>query len=243
MAGINEQTKGTGLQRGASAPLGPYMTDLAMWLKAETVAQADGSTVTDWTDSSVNNKGMTAHESHGPIYKTSGQNSQSYLNFSGSLYMRRDNDCDHLTAAGANTIFMVCTLPKPGSTQFILDGNPDNGIARRYAIVAAGGLTVARDGGGGSVATNDYNDGDHKMVSWVINGASSSLSLNGVEKNTGTISADATEWASLFLGTNRDLASGRFIGRMYEFLVYSGAIPLAGISQTNTYLLNKFALS
>lgn len=166
---------------------------------------------------------------------------------------------------GTMTQFWVVTLPTTDVTgtsasadKFIFDSSkssPTNG-GRRYMIYNRNSKTIFS----GRFVSNvqsflQFTDssilanGNNVLITSIWNGAASKLRVNADDgtEQTGTISNTVESWTtSLKIGHlysgNPTNKSGYFEGKIHECLWYDSALSGAHLAQTETYLMDKYAL-
>lgn len=222
----------------------------ALWVKGSDPngngsPPADGTLMSSWYDFSA----LATNETNGggavrPTYHDTtagGQNNQGYAQFAGGQSFSRS-----ATAVDIAYFFMVVTLNKSATFDFLIDSGTQFSLSRFEMYTGTTGLTIGRDGGGGTIIwpAINYVDGSTHLVTAVFAGAASEIRVDGTQVATGSLNGTSAPTAEICIGRNI-INSGNFLtGKVYEAMVYTVADALTGAQVTTiqNYLLAKFAL-
>ena len=130
-----------------------------------------------------------------------------------------------VNSTGAGSPFRSIIDGTPGRTA-ILQGNPATDLlARDYSA-------------SGTSAANQWVTGVPLVVSWVVNGASSRLRSNAVQRATAT--AAAGDVTTPILGGADSTGAFGFVGHLCEFLLYPLALTTAQAEYVERGLMAKW---
>ena len=212
------------------------ISGLVGWYKADagtftdtgrtTPAASDGDAVKGLTDQS----GQANHlsDASGFTLKLNIQNGLPVLRAAGSSALRHAGSP---TLNQPNTLFVVGKAL--GDNQLFVDG--DAVAASENAIFITGGKYSVY---GGSTISGTNRDDNIKVLCGVVNGASSSIRVNGAET---TGDAGASAMVGIHLGRRSDDALP-LSGDICEVLIYNAALDATQIGQVETYLNSRWAV-
>ena len=213
----------------ASAPAG-----LTSWYKADlgVTPTTAGSTLTGWNDWSTTGNHLT-YVTGTPKVSTITQNGLPMVYFDGAAAIYSDDKAD---TNQPNTYF-IAFLPTSwgtGAGQSIFSMYDSTWLGKSNlaatAVVSAGtGLT------GATLSSNNKY-----LITSVINGNSSTISINGGADTSGAAGAGVNSNRP-FIGS---LGGGvyPYTGYVMEILVYSGALSAADQAKVRNYLNGKWAI-
>ena len=201
----------------------------------------NNSPVSLWIDkSTATNNATQATAISQATWKSSGfgTNSKPYLNFDGvNDFMSVANSSD--IQLQAMTIFMV-NLPRVNAAfEGALDKwGSSQGWMIEYTSGATQGQTRITAGTSSLLSSVDVTNLEN-ITSILIDGASSSISVNGVT-TTGTLNVTPTITQDLILGGD-NVSTLRLDVDMAEILIYNAVLTSGEITQVETYLNTKYA--
>jgi len=126
--------------------------------------------------------------------------------------------------SGAYTLFFVGTLRRPAAGvpnyQIPMYG-PSSAGSRQLFFNDAGMHIFDQAGANTELINDDYTDGEVAVVSVTVNGASSSIRINGGREVTGTMAMDAGTWVTIDIGMYPGGGGDHYAwdGTLYEFFV------------------------
>ena len=219
---------------GLPAPSGFLPSDLpnlALWSRADAGVYVNAGTVSTWYDLSGNSRTWTQGVVGAqPIYTASAINGLPALTFDGARYMQ--------AATGATygkpvTVFLVARYTAASANQYFFDGATNNTLVMHNVSgtneIFAGNLLPY-----GAQTINQWY-----VMGGTFNGASSIVSLNGIEVtgNAGSLSNTGFTlgaWGGIGFFLNGDIA---------EVVVYNAALTLAQRTQVSRYLGTKYNIA
>lgn len=223
----------TSLKTVTVAPIDPSATAPYMWFNANNLGLGDGAAVGTWTDDSGNGRNATqATAGAKPTFKTSIINGKSVVRFSGSNSVVTAS----LSQTQPITIFFVAQHAANATT-----------VPFSWAI-STGGLMVFPDSTTGGMilqatTTNVY--GSALPTSWTIyeavwNGASSTLTVNGVQTGSGTTAGNTN---GVFTIGNNTVGNAGFVGDIAEIIVWNSTLSAGNTAGVRRYLMDKYMTS
>lgn len=210
---------GTPFTAPASTP-GDVPTGLSLWLKADSIAQADGSNVTSWADSSA--AGNTATEAtNPPFFYLNQQNGKPAVYFNGTTNKLSSAAS---SAYSAQTIMAVVGLVLPSAATNAISGAPANGgmqfrVNNATIQLVKQGIGVIGSSSAGAVdgafhlitATYDSVSGAYNIYVDQVSKGSGTNAL-ALTANTLTIGVAGTQFLNGYIGEyalwNRILTAG-----------------------------------
>ena len=215
------------------AAFSPLDLSPTVWLDASdtsTITEVGGA-VSQWDDKSGNGYDVAQPSAAGqPTTGTRTLNSLNVIDFDGNdkLY----------TASGSNilqpnTVFFVFETDV-NTLQYAFDSRSSS-AARHYFI-----LDTTYGIESGTLISGGTTDFDPHIARIVYNGASSSLFIDAVSTITGNTGPE--QWELLGVGARRDGLAG-FDGAIAELIVVNGTLTAGEISDTETYLANKWGIT
>lgn len=203
------------------------------WYKADTLSQATGSAITTWNDSSGNGYNMAAVGST-ITYVASAQNSKPAVRFTGA------------SGSYLNNASLPST-PQP-VTMFVAMKQAANGTGNQSIYTpknSAMFISSAQQLGvyaGNAVYGPTYVPTAAHIAEVVMNGASSTLSVNGATPTAANAGTN-TLGAGANVGTNDVHGAEFFNGDIYEIVFVSGALNSTDRSAIRSYLGNKWGIT
>jgi hypothetical protein len=210
-----------------------------LWLKADTIAQADNTPVTTWNDSSgLGNNVTQATGSAQPTYRTNVVNGMPVV---------RGDGGDHLSKAS------VVTPNEQHTIMIVLKVSGTNSAAPFYnGNAGANGYGFFQDGSGtrgvlfgGAVAKSDGTPSATNFEIWTHqwNGSNSTFWVNGVEEtltDTATAPGAPPNGDTLVMGL---AGSNQWNGDVAEILVWDNVISAPDRTTAHDYLGAKYAIT
>ena len=153
----------------------------------------------------------------------------------------------------ANTIFAVSQIPdvSPTSIGAWLDSGPDNSPDRRYMIAwgpqdnSNTNIIFATDG---VPETRIFHPtpaaGEYVQITGVLNGANSSVSIDGGAPVVGPTLVPPGPTDSLWVGSRVDSPTTGFqpfLGDYAELIIYDGALSAGEIAEVEGYMATKYS--
>lgn len=208
------------------------LNGLAAWWKADTVALADGATVTTWPDSSGNGLDLTAVGA--PIYKTAGLNNQPTVRLPGTATNYLKNDSINL-AQPCTAFFAARRTAASGAVGAIVAGSPTVDVS---LFINAGQTFGAFAGGVGGLTAAAASATVAHVFAVVLNGASSTV---GVDALGSTFNIGANGFtAGITVGARANRTGEFFDGDVGEICLYTGALGATQATALLTYLGSKY---
>jgi hypothetical protein len=221
--------------------------DLALWLRADSLSQSDGTAVSSWTDSSgLGRNAVQATGANQPLFKTLIVNSKPIIRFDGS------NDFLKVTSLvkGVFTAFYVYKTSTAGtallgehSTNSNSAGHYFNPGGAAHFNAAFASASSAWDGSGVTL-----NNGAFRIVSQRFAGTHATHEgwVNGAAITKGTIYASGSGGIGLvtadyYIGS-RAGSSLFYNGDIAEIIIYSSALSTADRQSAEDYLSAKYGI-
>ena len=205
---------------------------LVLWLKADSLALADGDAVTTWTDSSgLGNNATQAVVDNKPLYKVNIINGKPVVRYDGI-----DDLLDVTTLAinQPDTIFIAVDLDVVTGGHHFFD---TSGGARQLINGAGWGMYAGTPlDGVGAPDTNPY------ILSAVFNGVSSALYANGTLKVSGDAGANGLS-GNIHICAGTGGADVAIDGDVSEVIIYSSALSDANRMKVEDYLSAKWGIA
>lgn len=211
------------------------ITGLKVWLKADSLGLADGTSVSSWSDSSGSGNNVAqATSGNQPVYKTGIVN--------GNPIVRFDGVNDLLATSGSIavsqpfTLFAVFKVPAsaPAGNQAVVCGsNPYPGF---FLNPTNGPLMY---GGTSNVGSGTY-DGAFHYFTGIFNAASSVFYRNGVSAGTGNPGTGG--FGTFGVGSLADGSGQRYAGDVAETLLYNSSLSATDRGNVESYLATKYGL-
>ena len=219
--------------KGAFSPL-----DLspAFWVDASdesTIVESSGS-VSEWQDKS--GKGRDLTQSIGAQQPTTGTRTLNGLNV-------LDFDSDTMQATYGTsisqplTIFGIAQNDDPTAISYLWAGDS---LARNSGLFFLGNVGRHRINSGADLQWFVAPDGNVNLYRATYNGTATSFAINGDVKITGDAGTDSP--TGLTVGTDPE-KNYPFNGVVGELIVVGGALTAGQISDTETYLADKWGIT
>ena len=213
----------------ASAPPGPGdIAGLAMWLKADSIAVADGTDLasTDWQDSHTSNKDAALSGSATQVtYQTAELNGLPCVRFTSS-----GSATTTLSLVAPYTIFLV-EKSTTNSTSRTISSNENNRLISNGRDTIQGFV-------GGIVASGSQNTAACYSTLTVPASGNCTFRQNGVDETTGSIGF--ADWGTVYLG-------GGFnpefpVSDVFEIIIYSAALNSTDRDTVEAYIATRYGL-
>jgi hypothetical protein len=203
------------------------LPNLLAWYKADSLALADAAPVPSWADSSGAGRTMVA-QTASPIFKTNIQGGKPIVRF-----------------ASASSQWMLATIPNTTQPITVVAVLKVTGGNRFFGAGAGGSVRFGAGGtpqifAGGSITGALSMSTTFHYVTYVLNGASSLIRVDGVQDVTGDAGANSPG-TSMALASEGDAAQF-WDGDMGELLVYADAKVLADQQALEGYLKTGWGL-
>ena len=229
------------------------LSNLSLWLKADSLSLNDGDPVSTWTDSSGNSNNATQTGTNRPLYKTNIFGSMPALLFDGSNdFMSITSSASLRTGAADFTVYMVTKLNN-ASMNGSLMYHRDFGTGYGWTNYIPGGQTLRMftksDGGSSTVnSTANICTGTGKYITtkyvygsvpgWIIRVNGTEGESIGADNNFNT-SLDSTD--NLDIGGTTDIGyyAGGYIA---ELLLYKTNHTAGNITSVESYLATRWGL-
>lgn len=232
------------MPRGRTLPFSPAdIAGLAVWAKADgalwqdtgrtTPATANLQPVAVWDDASGLGRHLTqATGTKQPLYMTNQRATLPAVRFDAT-----DDWLQNIfTLNQPVTGFLVCRFPST-TNRYLLDGT--GATAGTKGSVGSFSAGTARLHGGTALTTpTGWTANAWVVISWVLNGGSSEVYMNGALSVSGA--AGANVMAGLTLASNSGLSGGSSGTDYGEVLLYSGALSTTNRQSVENYLLAKW---
>ena len=225
----------------SSAPVGP-VGGMLVWFKADAITGlSDNSGLATWLDSSGN--GNTASQATGALQPTYYTTTHSLNGLpvvwwtDATRYMTTSTLSTSPLSTG--TVFAVAAFNSSlGSYQYLMDGGDStHRWAMGTGIDNVGNMAL----GAGSTIEYPFLDGGSHVWTYLVNGASSAIRLDGWTIVTGNTGSDQLE--AITLGNNYEPVINNGAGPyLAELILYNGILTNAQIQQNETYLNHKWSL-
>lgn len=238
MYGFPQGRLGSGVQSTAQNP--SSIPGLQLWLTADSLILANGVSVDTWTDVSINARALTKGAFNAPTFVTNQLNGLPAVRFGGAQSLAFSGT--PFLTGGTMTVILVAKLLKPATSQRIIHTGADNALSGRIIDMTTTGLMLFRDGSGGNITSTDYTTGTWRYATTVMDGSSSSVSIQGGTPTTGTISTSTADAASPFvLGANVTRSALFLNTDIAEVLAWNRALDSTERGQVQAYLADKYA--
>jgi hypothetical protein len=227
---------------------------LKAWFKADSLALADGASVSTWLDSSANGNNATAGTA--PTFKVGVQNGKP-----GVLFVRASNQ--KLNAAGLAAVSNGADLPRTVTVAFNLTGGTanlqhicswsnsgvaapqdrcyvDSGLYRQNRRDDASTTSIISSGAATAVATA-------QVVTWKFDGTDGSIYLNGAliagptsQAAPGTMTINQFQLGILF---SNSANSTPLDGHIFELFVYASSLSDADRQAVERAMGSKWGIA
>jgi len=218
---------------GAPALSSPAdIAGLKGWYKADAIAQANGSDVATWPDSSAQANNLTDGSGLNPTLQTNVQNGKPVVRFNGTNDRIADTGTD-LGITQPNTVVIVGNqTSKATSGRFIDTGGTGRQIvgcnaSGLFSIFASSSVTGAVD-----------RSGAFHSFTGVFNGASSVGYVDGVQEFSGNPGSNGLG----FIVLGFDQGTTFLTGDLAEICIYQGALSPSNIQLLHNYLAFRWNL-
>ena len=221
-----------------AAAFSPLDLSPTLWLDASdtsTITEVGGA-VSQWDDKSGNGWNVVqATAANQPTSGTRTLNSLNVLDFDGNDLLDVDFGFGN-EITQPNTIFMVVQIDTTATNVQLFDG-VDASDRQFFGALAAGGVWRMS---AGTVLSGGSQDQNAHILTVIFNGASSSLDVDSANVLSGN--AGANDLGGVTLGATYAAASG-LNGAIAEVIVVDGTLTAGEISDTETYLANKWGIT
>jgi hypothetical protein len=226
-----------------SAPFAP--TDIAglkLWLKADSMALADGATVVTWNDSSGNGNNFT--NAGNPIFKTNIVNGKPVVRYSPPSTYHQSAAVS--IAPSQFTVLIVAAVSsigaqgvfydtgQAGATSFYFLNNSGT-FYQGFFTAPATPVTATEPGG---LAVGVWN-----VLATDWNGTNIHIWRNGTLKNTTGATTRANTGTSNTIGISLTSAFGSYSGDIAEVLVYDSSLSATDRVNVENYLGAKYGIT
>jgi len=232
MTNNNFSTNLSGWNTGMSPNL---ISGLTVWLKADAIAQSNGTTVGTWYDSSGN--GNNAAAVNAGILNTTGMNGDPELTLSGSDYYTITP-----TPAITTNSMSIFAVQKPNSnTSYGMllssNGTDDEEYDINYPANGQIGTYLSRNIGSGY----NFTVGTPLITSLVSGSSTASIFDNGASEGTGT--PDTTHPTSFHIGNYANGSGYYYNGSVSEIIIFNTALTNSQKAAVEDYLGSKYGIS
>lgn len=207
---------------------------LALWLDASdlsTITESSGA-VSQWDDKSGNDRHVTQGTAvDQPTTGTRTMNSLNALDFTPDDFLRTPAET---ILAQPNTIIMVCESDATANA-VLIDGH--GGAARHYLL---NGTKLTGNAGTNLQADPGVLVSTPSVASFIVNGASSVLRINGATRISGD--AGASDFGLVTIGALNTEAAG-WNGLISEVLVYDSGLSASNYEAVEAYLAVKWGVT
>lgn len=205
-----------------------------LWLRADAVLEPQGASVVTWYDESGENNDLTG--GNAPTLQTNIVNGRPVVRFDGTD--------DYLTVTLAATQpFTVIIVAKHVSgavdADEIMGGGFTAAPAAAGALYATNAATDTFDWSTGSAVSPGNLDASFHIHGTVVNGASSTLRLDGTS-STGDLGSN--DMAAFALGAGSDGGTPADVD-VAEAIAYNVGLSTSELAQVEAYLSNKYAIA
>ena len=206
---------------------------LVLWLKADSLALADGDAVTTWTDSSgLGNNATQAVVDNKPLYKVNIINGKPVVRFGGVDDFLSVPNIDFTDV----TVFGVTTNVTNNRNLNPILGNTTWGSFQPCSDIPTYGALIYSTGEGITKTGNNY------ITPTILVGSNVNFWANGVNQiNNGTLSAFHISYVG-YSGNSIDI-NYFFIGDIAEIIVYSSALSDANRIKVEDYLSARWGIT
>ncbi len=208
--------------------------------------------ITSWADKSAlaHDANTTGNDSKKPRYRTNIQNGKPSLFFDGVDDTFTINPFTSLQSLSGYTAFFVTKTNVIGSKQVISVMNT-NSAEVKEVYLEIGSTGVVTIGGAAATATSSTIGTNFHIHTIIFDGSQTGNSnrlkhnLDGVNQTltfTGTVGTTSnanTTW--IYFGTDSSIAND-LNGYISEVIVYTKTLPSGDITNTESYLKNKWAI-
>ncbi len=226
---------------GAAAPFTPAsIAGLQLWLDASQISGGliNNDPVSTWNDVSGNSRNATQSGGSRPTYRTNVKNGKPAIFFVSGMSSSGQYMTGSLTLSQPMTVFAAVQHTGSFTYQFILDGSTNRVALVRYT--PTDNLYDVFAGSDGTVSHTD--DTNWHYLGGVVNGASSSLSIDGVN-TTGLSSGSNSLGSTYMVGTSGpspgSLSMDGYIG---DLIIYDTALGTTDRQAVEAYLAAKYAI-
>jgi hypothetical protein len=216
----------------------PIPTDIAgciWWLKADSLALADGATFTQWNDSSPS--GWHVHPTNiPPVFHTNVINGKPAILFNKS----NQNALGTLNPVAFNqpdSFFIVAKRTSNGATGAVLWDTYQAGTRQLIYFDTSGNIVVGTSTG--TSLTLPFDGSAFHIYNAVYNGASSFFYIDNVQRGSGNFGTDNIS-NYLVIGALTDLVTYKFDGYIAEFILYNSALSATDRQSVVDYLNAKY---
>jgi hypothetical protein len=220
---------------GAIPPNSVTSATLKMWIDCAQEIWTDGASVSVMHGhAGFGNDCGQGTVAHQPIFKTGIINGQSIIRF--------DGVDDSLTASVAvtaqpDTVFLFARL-SPTAAVFAFDESTGSANRQYMTCQAAGNISFYAGTDIPEPAGTDHRGAFH-LFKLIYNGASSSVSVDGVQVVAGNAGANGMNIPIFGAGNGASLPCACDIA---EICVFSGLLSSGDLSGLNTYFHNKYGI-
>lgn len=215
------------------------VTGLQLWLKADSINQADGTNVTNWADSSGNNFNATVSSGSAPIYKVNIVNGRPVVRFAGAGVLKTPN-----TGINQPDTLICVANANVGSTYATFLDAPQSGPPRQMMRLEQSTGHMSLYAGSGPVQGSNNRSGAFHIFTGVIpSGGVATGYVDGVQEiaptsigtqGVGVANIGGDDWFGSSVWLNGDIA---------EMLIYSHDLTTAERNLVEGYLGSKYAIS
>jgi hypothetical protein len=233
-----------------------YQTNLNLWLKADSIAQADNTPVAAWNDSSTTaNNASQGTVADQPTYHTSLFSGAPGLTFDGTDSMNLLLYGNHALNATPLTYFAVfrTTSTTAGSVFFpgrALVSDSSGGIGMAFGVDSGVGSFSEYNGAGGTNwtklnANTSISDGTPHILSLV--NETSATNTNGTTtfyRDSAADGSGTTAYGAFRSYNTIGFGAGSlpFLGDIAEILIYHQTLDSVQRGQVESYLSEKYAI-
>jgi hypothetical protein len=220
--------KGAATRVGAAGGITDYRTGLlAEWDTRAITNLADGDSVTNWYDSTVNGVTLMAGSGQYPVYKTGILNGLPVVRFSGGQVFTSG---DTTAWTQPLTVYWVAKQSSGTPTGTIIDST--SRFVTRFT--AAGALELYA--GSDIISSSGDKSGAFHVCAFVVNNASSYIYLDGSVVNGPVGAGSSAPGANIYVGAFTTSLADPLNGDVVDIRFYSGAHSATTVGWVSAYL-------
>lgn len=203
------------------------LTNLNLWLRADTLLTLNNNEVVSWTDLSANQFVLTPpNAANQPDFNQSFCDNKKSVAFDGNDYFSISN----FNFGASNTVFII--------------GKTNGGsVYSRYIGTYGNNMEICAEATGlsGNLLAS-YSTSNSSLLTVVRSPSVSSFLLNDSVLNSASLSIPPLAAGSLFVGTSNFQYTADFlIGEIAEVIISTSLLNDSLVSITNDYLMDKYA--
>ena len=221
---------------------------LRLWLQAESLTQASGSSVSSWPDlSGMANTVQQATPASQPLLMAGQINGKPVVRFDGvNDFMLKTSQQGMNNAPDCSffSVFKRSTLSAGVNRQIIMIGPNTNNTGRAFGFDFTDHFIFGKVGTGSAVTSaTTFGTANFSLVSMTNTAAgTATVFLNGTQDASGTLALTFVS-PDLAIGSNPDGATSFQGMDLAEVLFYDSALPSTALSRIECYLASRYGIT